>query len=233
MESSKLGDTYDEYKALTLNPIHDEQLWNDLRVDPMATDHWLDEHWTSYAEVLRVDTKAIIHHDDPYPGEPKRYKNSGTTAQQNKYWTDVITAHTGDLFLDPNIGIATWILTERDNPQNFIFEAKLFALLDAKPQRLVAVYQHVRQEKTDSRISRLLCDQWGLRSRNARLWCCSCEAEGGFVMPSGRKLAGGGVAILFFSLNVERIQAVYDCLEKALPTEAPRIRFWRSTETSR
>jgi len=61
--------------------------------------------------------------------------------------------NTGDLFLDPDTGIATGRVKDR---KQYILPYEIRTLLDVSGDRLLAVYQHVRGQKVSGRVDACL-----------------------------------------------------------------------------
>ena len=95
MKLGFIGDTHDCWKGFLLETIERSGLWDGLSVDAMATDYneWKEEDWQAYAGFLKVPRPQIIRHD------------SSLLVDRERYFQEILTE--GDLFLDPDTGIAT------------------------------------------------------------------------------------------------------------------------------
>jgi hypothetical protein len=72
-----------------------------------------------------------------------------TLQQRAKYFEEI--SHNGDVFLDPDIGVATG----RVRPTH-ISPPEIGHHLASPPNRLLAVYQHVRGHRVPSRVDAVL-----------------------------------------------------------------------------
>src|SRR3972149_2504086 len=91
-----LGDALDYWKGALLADLRDARLLNgSFAVDPMATDlaHWTPPDYELFAQLLRIGPHQILRH---------RYS---LATDRIAYFRDL--PHAGDLFLDPDTGVAT------------------------------------------------------------------------------------------------------------------------------
>jgi hypothetical protein len=175
MNHAYLGDALDHWKGSLFEFLTGQSLLRDLAVDPMATDgeKWTPDDFALFARLLHVSEPQILRHKSPL-------------AARRKYFAEIL--HSGDLFLDPDTGIDTGggLPVEK-----YIKPHELATLLETPEGRVVAVYQHVRAQKTCVRVDaclRVLADVVGSTG-----WC-SYES--------------GTVAMLFLSRDAARTVAI-------------------------
>ena len=135
MNRKYLGDALDHWKGSLFELLRESQLLHDLAIDPMAADwiHWRPEDVAAFARLLRVNESQVISH------------KAGLT-DRRKYFSEI--EHSGDLFLDPDVGIATGRVK---NMSQYITPAEIESLA-GRSDRPVAIYQHVRGKTTAKRV---------------------------------------------------------------------------------
>ncbi|SRR6266571_3761248 len=175
MNLAYLGDALDHWKGSLFQFLIAEGLLRDFGVDPMATDStaWTAADYALFARLLRLSESQILRHESPL-------------AARRNYFAEI--THSGDLFLDPDTGIDTGGGSPVDK---YVKPGELATLLQRPDARLVAVYQHVRAQKTCVRVDgclRALADVVGGTG-----WC-SYES--------------GTVAMLFLSRDAARTAAI-------------------------
>lgn len=131
-----LGDALDHWKGSLLESIQTAHKLHNLAVDPMASDlpAWKPEDFEVFAHLLRIDPGQIIKHEF-------------TLKDRREYFGEI--AHEGDIFLDPDIGVATGRVRKSCC---YVESNNIDQLLCAKPERLIAVYQHVRGQHVALRV---------------------------------------------------------------------------------
>jgi hypothetical protein len=136
-----LGDALDHWKGSLFEYLQTANLLRELGVDAMAGDaeQWQPADWGLFATLLRVKDAQVVRH-------------SRLLAVDRAGYFKEIT-HRGDLFLDPDTGIATGRVG--DNSQ-YVFAAELHDLLGREPGRVVVVYQHIRAQRTRDRLERVV-----------------------------------------------------------------------------
>jgi hypothetical protein len=175
MNLAYLGDALDHWKGALFQFLTADGLLRDFAVDSMATDgpEWTTDDLALFARLLHVTESQIVRHKAPL-------------AARNKYFAEI--THGGDLFLDPDTGIDTG----GGSPiEKYIKPNELADLLQKPGRRVVAVYQHVRAQKTCVRVDgclRALAAVFGGTG-----WC-SYES--------------GTVAMLFLSRDTARTSAI-------------------------
>lgn len=153
MNLSHLGDTLDHWKGSLLERLQKAKLLTDLAVDPMATDarSWTTTDRQLYATLLRIAPAQVLQHQ------------ARLSTDRQGYFGEI--THATDLFLDPDIGIATRGVRDASH---HLTPDEFHGLLAACPSRIVIVYQHIRGIKTRRRVTEIttaLARDGGLR------WC--------------------------------------------------------------
>jgi hypothetical protein len=162
----------------------------------MASDGsaWQEEDWALFANLLRVGRAQLINHSRQLKTDRQAYFNE--------------INHRGDLFLDPDTGIATGRV---DGVSQYFFPKELLSLLDLEQTRIIAVYQHVRAKKTRDRLEEVIAV---IRNHDAQFSSASYES--------------GTVAMLFFSRNSDRVRSVVTHFQSVLGRHASgRINLWQ------
>jgi hypothetical protein len=140
MNLNFLGDALDQWKGSLFESLQANNVLRGFAVDPMASDQQL---WTSadsalFARLLRIKSSQIIQHR--------------VSLQDRLAYLQEIP-HSGDLFVDPDTGVATGVV---DEPCCYLYPAEIEQLLDSSPSRLLAIYQHVRGTKVAARVDKVL-----------------------------------------------------------------------------
>jgi len=190
MNLDYLGDALDHWKGSLLEFLRGEGALRDLAVDPMATDvsRWTAGDFAVFARLLRVQDDQVLRHNFPL-------------AVRSGYFGEV--RHRGDLFLDPDTGIDTGGLSPI---AKYVKPADIAFLLQRPRARVLAVYQHVRAQKTSERVNACMAS---VAREIPDLDWCSYES--------------GGVAMLFFARDEpNRIQAIRLAIERLLGRHADR-----------
>ena len=200
MNLEYLGDALDHWKGSLFEYLQSERVVRKLMVDPIATDgdQWTDDDFALYAFLLRIELKQIIRHKVPL-------------AARASYFAEI--RHQGDLFLDPDTGIAT---NGASPVTKYVKPTELAVLLQSCGTRLVAIYQHVRAQKTCARIDACL---GALRAVAAPIGWCSYESP--------------TVAMLFLSGDGERIGDVGEALKRLLGRHGERRVRWNKGTQNR
>lgn len=195
MNLKYLGDALDHWKGSVFEKLQDVGLLQRFAVDAMASDadSWKPADWSLFSSLLRVKSAQIIRH------------NASLDGDRHAYFGEVVS--TGDLFLDPDIGIQTGTVKDK---RQYLKPSELFQVLETDRGRLVVVYQHVRAQRTRDRVEQVLVT---LRAVRGTFSCTSYESS--------------TVAMLFFSLTRSRIKSVGDYFEQFLGSHAARrIGLW-------
>ena len=188
-----LGDALDYWKGSVFEVLQQSDLLRDFKVDTMASDSedWQETDHRLYARLLRIDQQQLIAHKNTLSGN------------RSKYFKEIPI--NSDLFLDPDTGFKTGPV--RSLPQ-YLTPAEFLDLL--KPDRIVAVYQHVRAQKTRNRVEEVLKV---LHRETSGFSCTSYES--------------GTVALLFFCLQNKRIEEIRDYFHELLEKHASkRVGYW-------
>jgi len=140
MNLDYLGDALDHWKGSLFEYLRAKNLLRDFAVDPMATDRerWHEADFSLFARLLRIGPDRIIRHEASLLARPQ-------------YFAEI--AHGGDIFLDPDTGIAT---SGSSEAAKYVRPRELATLLASPRGRVVAVYQHVRAQKASVRVDRCL-----------------------------------------------------------------------------
>lgn len=188
MNLSYLGDALDHWKGSLFEFLQARQLLHGLTVDPMATDveAWRERDYSLFADLLRVPRARIIRH-------------RAKLATRREYFAEI--RHKGDVFLDPDTGVAT---SRGRSPEKYVQPSDVWSLLANGGDRLVVVYQHVRAAAVTARVDRVLVHLVG--SKN--LGWCSYES--------------GTVAMLHLSLAPRRTRAIATAFNAWLGRHAER-----------
>jgi hypothetical protein len=179
MNLDHLGDALDHWKGSLLEGMQCENLLDGLAADAMATGapkDWIPEDLGFYATLLRLEQRQILKHTVQLQTDRAQYFRE-------------IADHSADLFLDPDIGIAT---SHVAHEWRYLKPKELHNLLDAARSRVVAVYQHIRGITPLERLRKIM----SVLSDKAQPFCC-CSYE------------SSTVAMLFFSSNSSRIEVIH------------------------
>lgn len=177
MNLTYLGDALDHWKGSLFEFLESAGFLRGFSVDPMASDgaNWRANDFKLFARLLRVTDVQILRHEFPL-------------TERRRYFAEI--THRGDLFLDPDTGIDTG----GGSPiSKYIKPQELAALLENSGGRVVAVYQHVRAQKTSARIDGCLR---ALADVADGVGWCSYES--------------GTVAMVFLSRDATRTNAIAD-----------------------
>jgi hypothetical protein len=191
-----LGDALDHWKGSLFEQLHNARLLRELAVDAMASDaeDWQAADWKLFAKLLRVKDSQIVQHAQPL------------AADRLCYFREV--THRGDLFLDPDTGIATGRVS---NTSQYLFASELHGLLASESHRVVAVYQHIRAQRTRDRLQKVVS---ALKFPDRPFSCCSYES--------------GTVAMLFLSKSDGRVDGIYQEFKSLMGSHAARrVHRWR------
>jgi hypothetical protein len=152
MNRKHLGDALDHRKGSLLKQLQCIHTVHNFAVEPKFPDPpWTDEERALLARLLRVKPAQILRH-------------TADLLDRAKYLDEI--KHRGDLFLDPDVGVATHRVTERER---YVMPSELKRLLDEAPERLLLVYQHGARCDIDARVA-AVCD--AVRREVGRCgWC--------------------------------------------------------------
>jgi hypothetical protein len=173
MNLTFLGDALDHWKGSLFESMQKAEVLKNFAVDPMASDlpAWNEQDFDLFARLLRVRRSQVVPHQH-------------SLVNRASYFKEI--THSGDLFLDPDTGIATG----KRPTEKHIAPGEIRSLIDAS-DRVVAVYQHVRAQRVCDRVD-AVCG--ALRDHIPECHWCSYES--------------GTVAMLFVSRNHKRLAAV-------------------------
>lgn len=192
MNLEYLGDALDHWKGSLFEYLLSEGALRHFMVDPMATDGvpWSDADLSLYACLLRINCDQIVPH-------------RASLLSRDRYFSEI--ERQGDVFLDPDIGVGV----RRSPIVKYVKPRELAALLCSASGRVVAVYQHVRGQKTGKRVDGCLA---AIGKEIDSVGWCSYESA--------------TVAMLFLSDDQARTHEIALALQKLLGCHAKRrIRF--------
>ena len=192
MNLKYLGDALDHWKGSLFEYLQARCVLRNFAVDPMATDRdqWDEADFSLFADLLRVKRHQIISHE-------------ASLLFRGRYFSEIV--HGGDIFLDPDTGIATSGSSQREK---YVMPTELATLLRSTHERVVAVYQHVRAQKTSVRVDVCLAE---IAKEIAVGWCS-------YESPT--------VAMLFLCGEQLRTQKIAEALYELLGRHANRrVRF--------
>lgn len=174
MNLTFLGDALDHWKGSLFESLSREGIFRNFAVDPMASDlpAWQPEDFLLFAQLLRVERSQIVEHQ-------------ADLGNRSRYFAEI--THSGDLFLDPDTGVATG----RPGSSRQHITAPEIARLVAPFDRLLVVYQHVRAQRVCDRVD-AVCRV--IQAQMPGCHWCSYES--------------GTVAMIFLARTGERIQKV-------------------------
>jgi hypothetical protein len=187
-----LGDALDHWKGSLLNFLRQQNAIANFAVDPMSSDlvSWNADDYQVFMRLMRITSSELIRH-------------RVSLRNREAYFSEI--AHLGDLFLDPDTGVATGKIRQREC---YVFPLEVKRLLDAADHRVVAIYQHVRAQKVTHRVDQVMET---LKAEIGKLGWSSYES--------------GSVAMLFLSHDPARTTGVADCCHRLLRRHAAgRIR---------
>lgn len=168
-----LGDALDHWKGSLLGEVQQHRLLHDLTVDAMATDQpqWDDSDWQVYARLLRVHRRQVLIHQED-------------VRNPDAYFAECRTS--GDIFLDPDIGVATGKVSPR---WRYLQPPEVSQLIS--DDNVVAVYQHGDRSLMGERVDVVVR---AIRGSAPGLDCLSYQAT--------------SVAMLFLSRQPSRLDAI-------------------------
>jgi hypothetical protein len=187
-----LGDALDHWKGSLLSLLRGGNALSNFAVDPMASDltSWGPDDCEVFMRLMRITSSELIRHQ-------------ASLNNRTAYFREI--SHAGDLFLDPDTGVATGRV---ENQRCYVFPSEVGWILDASRGRLLAIYQHVRAQKVTLRVDQVLET---LKGSIGNFGWCSYES--------------GSAAMLFFSRDADRTMSVEDCFRNFLGRHAAgRIR---------
>lgn len=128
MNLRHLGDAFDHWKGTMLEITCPKG----ARIVPMFTDEnrWNRKQLEAYARLLRVSSKDVLHSET-------RFSNGS----RGTYF-DI--PESGDLFLDPDVGICTNARPKKEH----IAPSEIAAILLVSRPRILLIYQNKWQRKT-------------------------------------------------------------------------------------
>jgi hypothetical protein len=182
-----LGDALDHWKGSLFEYLSNVGVLRDFAVDPMASDllRWTKADYSLFARLLRINEDQLVRHQV-------------TLRNRSGYFNEI--PQKGDLFLDPDTGIATGRVNQK---YQYIMPREVAMLIPESNDRLLAIYQHVRAKKVSVRVNECL-DK--LKKDIGSFGWCSYES--------------GTVAMIFISRRPSRTKDVAVALKTLLGRHA-------------
>ncbi len=133
-----LGDALDHWKGSLFGSLREAKVLRNFAVDPMASDieRWGGEDFNLFGRLLQVAPAQLIRH-------------RASLKDRAAYFGEI--SHQGDLFLDPDTGVATGRVTGAH-----VSPSEIGQLLDGATDRLLVIYQHVRGMSVASRVNQVM-----------------------------------------------------------------------------
>lgn len=191
-----LGDALGHWKGSLFEGLQSGELLRDFLVDAMASDpdDWTVDHRLLYRKLLRITPGQLVEHKERLPIDRSAYLKE--------------VPRNGDLFLDPDTGIATCKVSI---PSQYLMVEEVHDLLDGDRGRILAVYQHVRAQKTPARLQKVVAS---LSLIPKPFSCCSYESA--------------TVAMLLISRLDGRVRKVHRYFGDLLKDRADkRVSYWQ------
>jgi hypothetical protein len=188
MNLAYLGDALDHWKGSLFESLQQASVLRDFAVDAMASDwrSWHSADISLFAHLLRIQVSQVIPHEVDL-------------SFRKEYFNEI--RHRGDLFLDPDTGIATGKVK---CISQYVKPSEIERLLQ-KPERVLAVYQHVRGQSVSGRVD-TVC-----RSVSGAIGACHWVSY-----------ESGSVAMVFLSKSNNRTAEIAMHFAKVLGTHAAR-----------
>lgn len=174
MNLAFLGDALDHWKGSLFESLQQSAVLRDFAVDAMASDWtaWQPEDLALFARLLRVQPAQVIRH-------------TVGLSSRSQYFSEIV--HGGDLFLDPDTGVATGTVK---SIHQYIKPSEIAGLL-LPLDRMLAIYQHIRAQSVSARVD-AVC-----RTLNCAIGSCHWTSY-----------ESGTVAMIFLSRSQPRTAAV-------------------------
>jgi len=198
MNDTFLGDALDHWKGSLVRILNDKQTLCDLAVEPMLTKQWPDGNLEIYRKLLNLQQQNKIYHaNSTFPNRKK---------ERQQYFQD-IQHHNGDIFLDPDIGIYTG---ERPKKEYITISDIAQILTNGESHnRVLMIYQHLAREPVNNHRWRI---QNKIGQLNLQAPYCVYQC--------------GQAAMIFVSLNKQRIDAIQEALISYLRGSTAEMRIW-------
>jgi hypothetical protein len=207
MKSEYIGEDFDFFKGLIIRNLRSEDLLRSIAVDPMITDtRWKPEWVKTYARLLSVEENQVLHSKQKF--KRKRNSKESREAFQKNYFA-CTGCHSGDLFLDPDIGVSNTDST-RNNDEHVAL-SDIESLLNCQPNRVIMVYQH-KGRLYDKGKPKTLNKQLVLPFKKTKRKTLHAIAYD-----------GKHVAMLFFSYSPERIKCIKTYFKRMLCDSLNRV----------
>lgn len=184
MKLEFLGDAFDHWKGSIFEKLLSSNILNDFKVDAMISDEknsWKEGDYSLYRKLLRIKKSQLVMHK----------KSLHEDKDREGYFTEI--PRSGDIFLDPDTGIATSRVPDR-HKSSYVMPDELVSLLSRSKDinRIIIVYQHASRAKFSDRLNDVMQKiVEKMKKNNTELSCC------GYMSNTA--------AILFLSANAKRI----------------------------
>lgn len=99
---------------------------------------WGADDYDVFKRLMRISNSEIIRHRVPL-------------INREAYFAEI--AHLGDLFLDPETGVATGKVRQREC---YVFPFEVRRLLDTTERRIIAIYQHACVKNVSHPVNQVL-----------------------------------------------------------------------------
>jgi hypothetical protein len=196
VNSKFLGDALDHWKGSLISILSSKMLIRNVTVEPMITDVrlWSKEDLETYRRLQKLESTSPICH-----------RQSTFSGRRDEYFDGVPEG--GDVFLDPDTGIATG-----NGGREHVKVLELGKLL-SKSDRVLMVYQHSARGPFHKRLLEITdIVSHDIPSVHVTIYEC------------------GRVAVFFISLNRARIHEIQNALKIYLRGTAER-RVWGATRS--
>lgn len=190
-----LGDALDHWKGSIFRRLQHSCLLEDFAVEPMLSDagSWSTSDWELYVDLLAVMLPQIVKHEHDLLSNRKEYLQETLKVK-------------GDIFLDPDTGIKT----SGGRMEQYILPQELRSLMDVSETRIIIVYQHIRAQRTHTRLQEI---DKVLQNAGGKFHGYSYESS--------------TVAMLFLSKGESRLNRIGKYFEQYLGSQATkRIYRW-------
>lgn len=179
MNLKYIGDALDHWKGSIIESLSKAKVLRNFAVDPMASDLrlWAPHDHEVFAKLLRIKKSQIIQH-------------ISTLDDRTQYFGEI--SHTGDLFLDPDTGVATGRVSDR---RSYVFPSEIEGLLSMQSDRVLSIYQHVRAKRVTDRLDEVIATL--TNECGGFEWCTYESGTVGMLFVSRESARATGIAKQF------------------------------------
>ena len=188
-----LGDALDHWKGSLFKYLLEEEVLRRFAIDPMFSDQssWAEKEKSIYARLMHVEERQLICHKHDL-------------RNRCEYFREI--EHDGDLFLDPDTGVATGSTFSKKH----VRPQEVASLIKRHGNRLLVLYQHNARGKI-------------LRERVKEVLVAINSALGAFSWCSYES-SSCAAAILFIARQFSRAHEVEKAFQKLLGLGSTKIR---------